>query len=225
MRADMAKVVTERERYGSAWSSVKTGETLCKDAYDLDDHGSSRAPMRKTKKMFSDVLRPLYGYLRQQLGKPWDAVYSDLSQHLNRRSLMGIHIWTHIEQMVEIHAVILHGKPHHSHTMLASGWEPIRDSFYVHPQTHLLCYAPRLRVQLPRPPLTVKKLGPLRELKQLDGIWYDITYRVEPTYIWRRVGTELTRVKHGTRQVTETKRQLNKKTLKSHRLTNAPVLC
>src|SRR2546430_14964904 len=48
MRDDMAKVVTESPRRGHGNPSKKWGRRLNKDEYDSDDHGSRRAPNRRT---------------------------------------------------------------------------------------------------------------------------------------------------------------------------------
>src|SRR5437764_249850 len=102
MRADMAQVVTESPRSGSSNPSLKTAWRLSRNEFDADDHGASRHPISRYRQFghaareFSDLLSPLRRYLHKQVGRPWNDVYSDLSQHLDRRSLTGIHIWGHV---------------------------------------------------------------------------------------------------------------------------------
>jgi len=91
MRKDMAKVVTEGPRRGHGNSSNKWGRRLTRDEYSLDDHGASRAPIARRRqygwdaKEFSDLLGPLRRYLRKQVGRPWDKVWSEITQSIVRR--------------------------------------------------------------------------------------------------------------------------------------------
>lgn len=144
MRQDMAKVVTEAPRGGHANPSKKWGRRLTKDEYGLDDHGPSRAPISAHRqygwhaKEFSDVLGPLRRYLRKQVGRPWDKVWSEIWQTLDSRSLTGQHIFDHIRWEVEQDAYIgadgrLYDRGRESHVEVMGG-------LYVHPVTRLLCY-------------------------------------------------------------------------------------
>ena len=98
MRNDTAKVVTERPRRGHGTPSKKWGRRLGKrrlgkNEHDADDHGPTRAPIARhhqygwNAKEFSDVLGPLRRYLRRQVGRPWDKVWSEIAGTLDNRSL------------------------------------------------------------------------------------------------------------------------------------------
>jgi hypothetical protein len=52
-------------------------------------------------KEFSDLLGPLRRYLRKQVGRPWDKLWSEITQTLDSRSLTGQHIFDHIRWEVE----------------------------------------------------------------------------------------------------------------------------
>ena len=126
MRHDMARVVTERPRAGHGNSSKKWGRRLNTNEFDLDDHGPNRAPIARRRqysnsKEFSDLLGPLRRYLRKQVGRPWDKVWSDITQTLDSRSLTGQHIFDHIRWEVEHEAWI------------AEEWSPV-------PQAALGCH-------------------------------------------------------------------------------------
>jgi len=89
-------------------------------------------------KNFSDLLGPLRRYLYKQVRRPWDDVYSELSQHLDRRSLSGRHIWTHVESEVAVNTWMgvsgkIYQRPYGTHQVTG---------LYVHPFTGLLCYRP-----------------------------------------------------------------------------------
>jgi hypothetical protein len=148
MRSDMAKVVTEAPRHGHANPSRKWGRRLRKDEYELDDHGPMRVSSARRRqytnwKDFSDVLGPLRRYLRKQVGRPWDKVWSEITQTLDRRSLTGQHIFDHISWEVEQHAwVDSDGRVYRKRQW--GSIEPIR-GLYVHPVTRLLRHAPEGR--------------------------------------------------------------------------------
>src|SRR5260370_26467608 len=149
MRKDMAKVVTEAPRRGHGNPSSKWGRRLTKDEYDLDDHGATRAPISPRRqygwkaKEFSDVLGPLRRYLRRQVGRPWDKVWSDISKTLDSRSLTGQHIFDHIRWEVDQDAWIGDdGRLYHKRR-----WGLIApvNGLYVHPATGILSYKPEPR--------------------------------------------------------------------------------
>ena len=149
MRKDMAKVVTEAPRRGHGNSSHKWGRRLAKDEYSLDDHGASRAPIARRRqygwdaKEFSDLLGPLRRYLRKQVGRPWDKVWSEITQTLDSRSLTGQHIFDHIRWEVEQDGWIGDdGRLYHKRR-----WGTIQliTGLYVHPVTRLLCCKPERR--------------------------------------------------------------------------------
>lgn len=107
MRTDMHKVVVERERHGSTRTNRKWGQRLAfvPDA-EYDDQPTFASSDRgrqygHNKKGFSDVLGPLDGFLRGNLGRPWDKVFGELRQGLDVRKVTGRHIFDHLESMVE----------------------------------------------------------------------------------------------------------------------------
>jgi hypothetical protein len=144
MRADLHKVVVERERYGSSRKSRKWGQRLAfvPDA-DYDDQPKFVSSARRRQygwdsKRFSDVLGPLEGFLQSNLGRPWDKVFSELRQGLDVRKVTGRHIFDHLRRMVETDCSIgadrkVYADPY--------GYEVT--GFYVHPRTKLLCLATR----------------------------------------------------------------------------------
>jgi hypothetical protein len=139
-------VVTERPRRGHEQPSKKWGRRLNKSEYELDDHGATGAPIARRRqyasnwKQFSDLLGPLRRYLRAQVGRPWDKVWSEITQTLDSRSLTGQHIFDHIRWEVEQEAWIgadgrLYHKRQWSSIELVSG-------LFVHPASGILCFRP-----------------------------------------------------------------------------------
>src|SRR5271156_1602451 len=105
MRADLAKLTTEKERVGAKGKCFKTKYRGRVKAHPDPDHdypkeyGGFRSSARRRHwehKEFTDVLSPLYGAIRKNVGRPWDDVYSEFCKVLDRRSVSGHHIWTHL---------------------------------------------------------------------------------------------------------------------------------
>jgi hypothetical protein len=193
MRSDMAKVVTEAPRRGHANPSRKWGRRLRKDEYELDDHGPARASSARRRqyddpKDFSDVLGPLRRYLRKQVGRPWDKVWSEITQNLDSRSLTGQHIFDHIRWEVEEEPWIgENGRLYHKRHW---GTIELIDGLYVHPVTRLLCYKPKRSIGF-RGGSFLKAQAALRALGISASTGHDIRrYRVDGRRVWehREVG-------------------------------------
>ncbi|HEY3886143.1 MAG TPA: hypothetical protein VGL62_13085 [Vicinamibacterales bacterium] len=142
MRKDMAEVVTEAPRRGHSNPSCKWGRRLTRDEYALDDHGASRAPVSRHRqygwnaKEFSDSLGPLRGYLRKQVGRPWDKVWSEIATTLDSRSLTGQHIFDHLRWEVELDAWL--GDDGRLYQKRRWGTIELVTGLYVHPRAGLL---------------------------------------------------------------------------------------
>jgi len=190
MRSDMAKVVTERPRRGHGNPSKKWGRRLRQDEYVADDHGPTRAPIARrheygwwNAKEFSDLLGPLRRYLRKQVGRPWEKVWSEITRTLDSRSLTGSHIFDHIRSDVEHHAVMgRDGSLYHSRL----SWRGPIGGLYVHPTTRLLCYA-RESWRGHRGGPIVKARAALRAFGIDDSTAEGIRrYRVDGMRVWER---------------------------------------
>jgi hypothetical protein len=75
-------------------------------------------------KTFGDRLRPLHRYLRGNVGKKWDDVYSDICRHNNVNSLRGHHLREHVDRDIDrakdwIHQY--HWSRYHGYT---DSWNP-----------------------------------------------------------------------------------------------------
>jgi hypothetical protein len=104
MRPDLAKVTTESPRTGRASAIAKKYGGKVRIVHDPDHlyenevggfHSSARR-RHDNYKHFSDFLSPLYGAIRTNVGRPWDDVYSEFCQFLDRRGVSGYHIFTHL---------------------------------------------------------------------------------------------------------------------------------
>jgi hypothetical protein len=156
MRKDISKLVTERERGGRAYAITKKyGGRVPVSKFEDDDyqkekggfHSSSRHRQKNCKHL-SDHLSPLWGILRKNVGRPWDKVYSEFCQLLDKRSISGEHIFNgHLMREVERNTFLAEdGKTvmrYETYRWLDRGHEIPVDGYYVHPKTGLLCYKKR----------------------------------------------------------------------------------
>jgi hypothetical protein len=254
MRSDMSKVVTEAPRHGHGSAlRVKHGGRLSRDEIEAarEDDDEIGFPQDSTKhirrgmhptdyKTFSDVLGPLKGYLRKQVGRPWNTVFSEMSEHLDNRTMSGRHIWTHVYQEVEVHTYLgADGKvypcPRWRWVSEKNRW-PV-SGLYVHPRTGLLCYKPEhpwRHRRRAKPPVTEIVIDKRHKIERIHGLWYFCTYLPKDTYVGPRklyVGTPHERIVtpgHWTTSYTlHQKKQLSRKELRTHGLINevpaAPV--
>lgn len=198
MRSDMNKVLTERPRAGGTY--VKRKKTALKiRPEDLDDENETLDPdesvktlpihgsrvYRHNKKQLTDLIGPLYRFLESKVGQPWNKVWSEACQTLDRRSMSGNHVFEHLVDYVCTLTFMLGGKVHTFvegsgvPTPVEKGYHRHNAGLYVHPLTGILCRAkmPRRFVYQPRVDPNIKD-GPskLERYTKLGGIWYLSTY-------------------------------------------------
>lgn len=224
MRADMHKVVVERERHGSTRTNRKWGKRLAfvPDA-DYDDQPKFVSSGRRRQygfdcKSFSDVLGPLKSFLHSKVGRPWDKVYSELRRGLDVRKVTGRHIFDHLEFMVETDCSV--GADRKAYT--GDGRYRV-DGFYVHPKTGLLCFVPRQSARQRKKERSLQqdidevKLGRFHSYKQIENLWYWIAYEyveVERGTMrsrWDVVDRRNLKLNSGRWRIAVSKRQCNRK--------------
>lgn len=98
MREDMFKVIVERPR------RYKGGETQAARWRD-DIDGPQRLGIRAGYgyRALNENLSPLRRYLRAQVGRPWNKVYSEIAENIDRRNTVQQHIYQHIDDFIAIH--------------------------------------------------------------------------------------------------------------------------
>ncbi len=143
MRKDMSKVIVERPRLGRSAAGLRTGRTRAL----VDDDGEPikakgarepKQPQAKTKRL-NETLNPLKRYLASNVGRPWNKVYSEISEHLKPSSTVQQHVRDHIEDFVAIKTrmksgVVMVAQRYGGERPLDEVWS----YFYVHPRTGLL---------------------------------------------------------------------------------------
>jgi hypothetical protein len=91
----------------------------------------------------NENLAPLKRFLRKQVGRPWNKVYSEISERLRSTSAVQQHVRDHVWDYVERHATIAEdGRVYGSPRFLRWSPLPLRaGDLYVHPATGLLMAA------------------------------------------------------------------------------------
>jgi hypothetical protein len=184
MRSDMHKIVVERERGGGTEKNRKWGKRLPyapESDYDEEIRFASSARRRQYGwecKWLSDVLRPLQGYLRKNLGRPWDKVYGELRQGLDVRKVTGMHIFDHVKGMVATDCYVDEkGAVRH----LVKDREVT--GFFVHLKSGLLrCVARPSRRQRKKNDLQAQQINEIRldrntSYRSLEGQWYRVKHQ------------------------------------------------
>src|SRR5437762_2668741 len=106
MREDMAKVIVERPRKrGCALNKPKS---YAKQLYRIaaEDQPKRESIKRRWwagEKYLNEHLGPLRRFLDSRLGRPWDAVFSEICERINRHSAVQDHVRDHVEQYVVKH--------------------------------------------------------------------------------------------------------------------------
>ncbi|NEO84155.1 MAG: hypothetical protein F6J87_07870, partial [Spirulina sp. SIO3F2] len=139
---------------------------------------------RNKSKWPSDHLGPLRKFLRSKVGQPWDEVYSELCQKLDRKTLLGQHVIDHLWDYVERHVELINGIPYgkgewRTYKPLKAAW---RDQFYVHPETGILHVIDKqaYRTQPKPAPKARLTIDDEHEYRLLDGLWFLVTFAEFP---------------------------------------------
>lgn len=199
MRADMSKVLVEEPRHGRGQARAVTGARR-QERHRIDPDGES-APSRfgmkqGWNKTFGEHLGPLFKYLRQQVDRPWNKIYGELCQGLDRRNTVQNHLFQHLYDKVAVDTHWRHGEIWVHRAW--GGLVPLAESraeLYVHPRTGiLLVNRARLIAQRQRAmESTAEKaaarqdrrtdlpgMPPDEQWHRVDGIWYAVTLTALP---------------------------------------------
>lgn len=131
MREDMYKVIVERPRTGK-----RTRPIALRLRNDLD--GPTRLGMRAYYGHLdlNENLKPLRRYLRAQIGRPWNKVFSEICTGIDRRNTVQEHIHQHVGDFIAINVQEKDGK-----VIALSGAGPRElwhEELYVDPRTGII---------------------------------------------------------------------------------------
>jgi hypothetical protein len=136
MRQDMNKIIVERPR---KWKGNDAEAARRRDDFE----GPSQLGIRAgySHRALNENLAPLRRYLRTQLGRPWDKVFSEICARIDGRNTVQQHILQHIDDFIAINVDIradgelidLGGRP----SFFRASHELIQE-LYVDPHTGLI---------------------------------------------------------------------------------------
>jgi hypothetical protein len=173
MRQDMYKVIVERPRRRSK-GKLKTRphsrqlETLADEDVSnlaLDDKRQKvkgRIANLYDAKELNENLNPLERFLRKNIGRPWDKVFSEVCEHIDLDNTVKRHVREHVDRFVEIHVDLIDGHPHYKTNGFMRSSTPLRSGdMWVHPETGLLCVVKKNspRIKKPKESKDMEKLA------------------------------------------------------------------
>jgi hypothetical protein len=194
MREDMAHVIVERPRIIDSIPRKGRRFPLDQAPKQLGMRRSQRE--RGGYKMLNENLAPLRRFLERQVGRPWDKVFSEIAARLRADSTVQQHVRDHLQDFVAT-------RPRRG----ISTWHRRGDDalwhqpLYVDPRDGILKRTDRLPAVRKRakagssviPPVERIELSSTRELRCIDGIWYDISLAPLPEPEYRPI-TEMERI-------------------------------
>ncbi|MDB5308936.1 MAG: hypothetical protein JWO38_3138 [Gemmataceae bacterium] len=197
MRADMGKVLVERPRLKSwiAPGPHKGYRKAVRKLLDAGDAPPQREGMKRpyiNRKCFNEHLGPLRRFLNSNVGRPWDKIYAEICEHVDRGNVVQKHILTHLFDYVVTTVILIEGRPcdgspgyRYGHPLHES---ERRDQWYVCPKSGLLRrtrHVPRDDWRRrPAPPRRVV-LTKSRMCLELNGQWELVTVAPLPVPEYR----------------------------------------
>lgn len=117
MRKDHHKLICEKERHNShaKYHNIRHAKFNASndDPFDFEEgddqiQGSSRSESMKrhhkwnwwSEKSFNDFTSPIYGYIRKNVGRIWDNVYSEFCAEYDQRSVLTKHLFSHLRGQI-----------------------------------------------------------------------------------------------------------------------------
>jgi hypothetical protein len=185
----MHKVVVERPRWNPGPDKQGRRANLPDELLPKFEGIKRAHPFRKG---LTGLLGPLRRWLRSQLGRPWNDVYSEACAVIKPDSAIRTRIKTHFLKYVERRTFMHNGVVCLRDTGRGGGIVPVttrrygRSLFYVHPQTGVLEEIIRVplrewrRAAWPKPPAPLLWLESLVALKQINGLWFACQFRAVP---------------------------------------------
>jgi len=183
MRNDMYKVIVERPR---AWKGGYRSAVQRRDDLDGPVHLGMRAGY--AGRILNENLAPLRRYLRSQVGRPWNKVYSEISAGIDRRNTVQQHIHEHIDGFIAIDVGIRDGQlvdlrfPERYGTRFRG----LRQELYVDPHSGLIRVNEKYRAwrdgiveqrEQEQAQLIARRriLNDRTVLLRLDDLWFEVT--------------------------------------------------
>jgi len=198
MRNDFTSVIVERARYGRSRVHPKVTPIRldCVDLVDADDgidhsgcgsgqsaipatHQSMNAPWRHNRKEKRIHLAPLRRYLRAQVGRNWNDVYSDVCHTFQDVVSNGERLSDYIDWEVELNVRV---RPEDGELITERGYGVGADTLFVHPESGILTLSPTRprRRYKHKPRFETVDVDNEQKLVKVDGLWFFVTLATIP---------------------------------------------
>ena len=194
MRPDMHHLLVERGHAGTGYTRYQPKGWAAQTRFRNDEDTAEESwiePRRRPH--FSENLAPLYRYLRKQVGRPWDKVYSEIRTFVNADTAVQFHILQHLYDRLAVtvwedaQGNLWNKGRGRGPERLDQRW--YRQMLYVCPRTGLIRRVPEPRHQQPKsmPLDCLPASGPDHEYRQLGGQWYEVWWgMVQQNTTWVR---------------------------------------
>ena len=179
MRPDFHQVLIERPRGGLRIKRQPLPRLRVAD-WDGEDFVEPALPRARRTKYFDDLIGPLRKWLRKQVNRPWDKVYSELCATIDRRTTVGEHLLDHVRMEVTVRC---ERDADGRLINIESRWRNEVEGLYVDPKSGILRwkaqisrrqYQQQVRRQQRERLRDVRKLADDRLLQRIDGIWFEL---------------------------------------------------
>lgn len=180
MRKDMPRLASVRNFQADGGRKLPTRGQMPRNEELLPQRQSIRAAVPHYTGLRVVKRGPVGPWLRQQAGRPWDDVYSELCATFDKRNGVKAQVLASALRQVELHNVYFDtvGQARVKSPYSADGYAV--DGLYVHPHTRKLCYQELERMsrarwhaqQAANAPVQKVQVSPRLQLRELDGLWY-----------------------------------------------------
>jgi hypothetical protein len=180
----MYKVIVERPRN---WKSRGADADRRRHDFDGPRHLGMRAGYGRPA--LNENLNPLRRYLHSQVGRPWDKVYSEIANTIDRRNTVQQHVYQHLDNFVAVKVVRKAGRLVDLDAY--SGVDEVSQQLYVDPRTGLLRINKSYRTWSQRSRARAREyeakvharcriVDEATRLHLIDGEWYEVRYAPLP---------------------------------------------
>ena len=185
MRDDMAKKLvgdthrtTPRETYKT---KRRTQKQKIRDPESLPKREGMKKQYGYDLKMFGEFFPPLIGYLRKNVGRPWDKVFSDLAKSLKGGGTVIDHVYVHLWQFVERNPKWIDGWPHGAELRYQGEHSPLlKGDLYV--DRHGILREVKKHKPRPKGKMVDKRvvISELEQYRRIKGVWYHVWFKKVP---------------------------------------------
>ncbi len=186
MRNDFPSVIVERARYGrsrlhpkAAPFNPRLDDDGVVDDSGVANHQSMNAPWRHNRKEKRIHLAPLRRYLRAQVGRLWNDVFSDVCHTFQGAVTNGERLSNYIDWDVELNIRV---RESDGELITERGYTVGGNTLFVHPETGILTLSPtstrRRWKNKPRYEMVV--IDNEHKLVNIDGLWFVVSLATIP---------------------------------------------